>query len=92
MSKPQSPLAFRDYRLFWIARFCAVLAQVGMVVVIGWQVYDLTHDPFALGMVGFCQFLPALLLVLPVLPVPTIDVPPIPPTPAEPSTLTRIGS
>ena len=28
MSKPQSPLAFRDYRLFWISRFCAVLAQV----------------------------------------------------------------
>jgi MFS family permease len=69
---PQSPLAFRDYRLFWISRFAAVLAQVGMVVVIGWQVYDIARtdyhmDPkaaaFQLGLVGIAQFLPLLLLM-----------------------------
>ncbi len=72
MSKPQSPLAFRDYRLFWISRFCAVLAQVGMVVVIGWQVYDIARTDygmgpkaaaFQLGLIGIAQFLPLLVLM-----------------------------
>lgn len=72
MAKPPSPLLFRDYRLFWIARFSAVLAQVGMVVVIGWQVYDVARsdygmDPraaaFQLGLIGVAQFLPLLLLM-----------------------------
>ncbi len=35
-----------------------------LTVAIGWQVYDLTRDPFALGMVGLCQFLPALFFAL----------------------------
>ena len=33
-------------------------------VAVGWQVYDLTRDPFDLGLVGLVQFVPALLLVL----------------------------
>lgn len=72
MAAPPSPLSFRDYRLFWIARFSAVLAQVGMVVIIGWQVYDIARtdygmDPkaaaFQLGMLGIVQFAPLLLLM-----------------------------
>lgn len=35
-----------------------------MGVSVGWQVYDLTRDPFDLGIVGLVQFLPAFLLVL----------------------------
>jgi MFS family permease len=72
MTKPESPLRFRDYRLYWIARFSAVLAQVGMVVVIGWQVYDIARTDygmnpkaaaFQLGLIGIAQFLPLLLLM-----------------------------
>ena len=33
-------------------------------VAVGWQIYDLTRDPFDLGIVGIVQFLPSLLLVL----------------------------
>lgn len=33
-------------------------------VSVGWQIYDLTRDPFYLGLVGLVQFTPALLLVL----------------------------
>ncbi|WP_159588237.1 MFS transporter [Chelativorans xinjiangense] len=33
-------------------------------VAVGWQVYDLTGDPFQLGLVGLSQFAPALALVL----------------------------
>lgn len=34
-------------------------------VAVGWQVYDMTRDPVALGYVGLCIFLPMVLLVLP---------------------------
>jgi MFS family permease len=34
-------------------------------VAVGWQVYDITRDPIALGYVGLSIFLPMLLLVLP---------------------------
>lgn len=64
-----SPLAYRDFRLFWLAKFASSLAQLMMVVVIGWQVYDLarlTMNPraaaFQLGMVGLAQFAPMALL------------------------------
>jgi MFS family permease len=68
---PTSPLAYRDYRLFWVARFCAVTATMAMIVVIGWQVYDVARSDygmgpkaaaFQLGMIGLAQFVPLLLL------------------------------
>jgi MFS family permease len=33
-------------------------------IAVGWQVYDITHDPFDLGLVGLAQFLPSIALVL----------------------------
>ncbi len=66
-----SPFAFRDFRLFWTAKFASTLAQTMMVVVIGWQVYDLarlTMAPreaaFRLGMIGLAQFAPLFVLSL----------------------------
>jgi MFS family permease len=62
-----SPLSIPDFRLYWIARFAAVLATMAMVVVIGWQVYDLARTDygmtpreaaFQLGLLGLVQFLP----------------------------------
>jgi MFS family permease len=35
-----------------------------MMVIIGWQMYDLTHSAYDLGLVGLAQFLPALSLAL----------------------------
>jgi MFS family permease len=67
----RSPLAIRDYRAFWIAKLTGTLAQMMLVVVIGWQVYDIarqTRAPaeaaFVLGMVGLAQFLPLISLTL----------------------------
>jgi MFS family permease len=57
-------LAYRDFTLMLFSRLCGTVGAQMLSVAIGWQVYDLTGDPFTLGMVGLCQFLPALLLVL----------------------------
>jgi len=35
-----------------------------LAVAVGWQVYALTHDPLALGLVGLSEFLPFLCLVM----------------------------
>lgn len=66
-----SPLSIPDFRFFWVARFSAVLATMGMVVVIGWQVYDVARSDygmtpreaaFQLGLLGAFQFVPLALL------------------------------
>lgn len=58
--------AFRHgaFLRYWAARFLATFATQIVSVAVGWQVYDLTRDPFDLGLVGIIQFAPALLLVL----------------------------
>lgn len=54
----------RSFRDYWVARFCATFAVQILSVAVAWQVYDLTRDPFDLGLIGLVQFLPLLLLVL----------------------------
>lgn len=49
---------------YWLARFMATFATQIVSVAVGWQIYDITRDPFDLGLVGIVQFAPALLLVL----------------------------
>lgn len=65
------PLRIRDFRLYWIARFAAVLSTMGMVVIIGYQVYDVARSAygmsirdaaFQLGLLGLVQFVPLALL------------------------------
>src|ERR1035438_8493427 len=70
MSKLQTPYGpravFREhsYTRFWLVRVCSTLSNQMVVVAVGWQLYDLTHSTFALGMVGLVQFLPLVLLML----------------------------
>ena len=67
-SAPANPkyAAFRHnaFLRFWAARFLATFSTQIVSVAVGWQIYDLTRDPFDLGLVGVIQFLPSLLLVL----------------------------
>ncbi len=66
-----APLRLPDYRAFWLARVFATMAGMMMVIVIGWQVYDIARQTmppreaaFLLGMIGLVQFLPLLVLSL----------------------------
>ena len=54
----------RTFIYFLTARAAATLAYQMAGVAIGWQIYDLTHSPLALGLVGLVQFVPSLLLAL----------------------------
>ncbi|WP_448578852.1 MFS transporter [Thermaurantiacus sp.] len=66
-----SPFAYPAWRAFFAARITATLAMMMMVIVIGWQVYDIARETrsvresaFLLGMVGLAQFAPVFTLTL----------------------------
>src|SRR5438445_10890228 len=46
------------------ARVLTVLALQMQSVAVGWQIYEITHSPLALGLTGLAQFLPGILLFL----------------------------
>jgi MFS family permease len=63
------PLRIPGYRYFWLARLMTTIAQMAMVIVIGWQVYDIARETmsireaaFRLGLIGLVQFVPLFVL------------------------------
>ncbi|MFN3387792.1 MAG: MFS transporter [Allosphingosinicella sp.] len=68
--KPPHPLSIANFRYYWVARLAATLAQGAMMLIIGWQVYNLARDagmsaPAAaaqLGFIGLIQFVPLFAL------------------------------
>jgi MFS family permease len=63
-AEPSSAFRYPRYVLFWLSRLCVTFAVQIIAVAVGWQVYDLTRDPFDLGLIGLVQFLPSAVLVL----------------------------
>ncbi|MGH8224617.1 MAG: MFS transporter, partial [Gammaproteobacteria bacterium] len=61
----RSVFRHRGVTQFICGRLGATVATQMLSVVVGWQVYALSHDPLALGFVGLVQFLPMALLILP---------------------------
>jgi MFS family permease len=63
------PLRIAAFRSFWLARLATTIAQMAMVIVIGWQVYDIARQTlsireaaFWLGLIGLVQFVPLFVL------------------------------
>src|SRR5580698_4861587 len=52
------------YGWFWCARVASGMAFQILAVAVGWDIYDITHSTFMLGMVGLVQFLPIVLFTL----------------------------
>jgi MFS family permease len=57
-------LKVREFRLFLLYRFFTTIAIQMQGLIVGWQVYELTKDPFALGLVGLAEALPNIAVVL----------------------------
>jgi MFS family permease len=71
MANPAHPFSIPDFRFYWTARLASTVAQMAMVIVIGWQVYDIARETMTtrqaalqLGLIGVVQFLPLFLLTL----------------------------
>jgi MFS family permease len=52
------------YKNYWVSRLLSSMAFQMLSVAIGWQMYEITHDAFSLGLVGLAQFLPMVVLTL----------------------------
>ncbi len=71
MSFLPEPLRIAAFRYYWLARLTNTIAQMAMVIVIGWQVYDIARQTmglkeaaFRLGLIGLVQFIPLFALTL----------------------------
>ena len=58
-------LRHREFRWFIISLFTMVVGSQLQAVVVGWQVYRLTHDPLSLGLIGLAEALPFIGIALP---------------------------
>lgn len=71
MTAPRHPFQYPAFRAFWAARLTSTIAQMAMVMVIGWEVYDIARETMGvkeaslrLGIIGLVQFVPLFLLTL----------------------------
>jgi MFS family permease len=63
-SRSYRVLRFRDFRLLWVAEALSQAGSQIQRVAIAWQVYELTHDAFKLGLLGLFRFIPILIFGL----------------------------
>ena len=57
-------LRIPNFRRYIIALFTLTVGIQIQGTVVGWQIYDLTRDPLALGLVGLAEAIPAIGLSL----------------------------
>jgi MFS family permease len=62
---PYAALRHRDFRWFILSLFAMTVATQLQAVVVGWQVYSLTHDSLSLGLLGLAEALPFIAVALP---------------------------
>jgi MFS family permease len=57
-------LKISDFRHFLSARFMLTFAIQMQSVIVGWQIYKLTHDPLSLGLIGIFEAVPFICIAL----------------------------
>lgn len=62
---PYIALRHPDFRWYILSLFTVTLGSQLQAVVVGWQVYTITHDPLSLGLMGLAEALPFIALALP---------------------------
>src|ERR1700743_1534170 len=57
--------AYRDFRLYQLARAAVILGAEAQSVAVAWQVYSITHRALDLRYTGLALVLPGLIFLLP---------------------------
>src|SRR3546814_4976036 len=55
---PPSPLRNGGFRALMAYRLCSILSYQMVAVTVGWHVYELTRNPWMLGLIGLAEVLP----------------------------------
>ncbi|HEY0445778.1 MAG TPA: MFS transporter [Allosphingosinicella sp.] len=66
---PPSPFRIANFRYYWAARLLSMLAASSMMLIIGWQAYNIARETMGpsasaaqLGLIGLIQFVPLFAL------------------------------
>ena len=55
---PYAALRVKNYRWFIVSLLTMTISSQIQAVVVAWQIYDITHDPLSLGLMGLAEALP----------------------------------
>lgn len=61
---PYAALRIVNFRRLILSHGAATFAREAQIVVVGWQVFERTRDPLALGMIGLAEALPFIAVAL----------------------------
>ena len=61
---PFESVRITEFRNLMIGRFIFIMGLRMMGTVVGWWIYELTGDPFAIGLIGLSEVVPAVSLAL----------------------------
>jgi len=61
---PFSSLKVVEFRNLMLGRFLFIMGLRMMGTLVGWWIYELTNEPFAIGLIGLAEVIPAVSLAL----------------------------
>jgi MFS family permease len=61
---PFAAVRIPEFKNLMIGRFTFIMALRMMNTLVGWWIYELTNDPFAIGLVGLSEVIPAISMAL----------------------------
>ena len=61
---PFAAVRIAEYRNLMAGRFTFIMGLRMMSTVVGWWIYNLTNDPFAIGLIGLSEVIPAVTMSL----------------------------
>jgi MFS family permease len=62
---PYAALRLKSFRFYLAGNLLAIFGMQMQTVAVQWEIYERTHSPLALGLVGLVQFLPVICLTVP---------------------------
>ena len=62
--KSFSALIHAEFRTYIIARFFFIMVLTMQATLISWKVFEITHDPFSIGLIGLVEFVPAVIMAI----------------------------
>lgn len=57
-----SALRFAEFRYYILARFLFIFVLTMQATLISWKVFEITKDPFSIGLIGLVEFIPAFVM------------------------------
>ncbi|MBL7698959.1 MAG: MFS transporter [Chitinophagaceae bacterium] len=61
---PFAAVKVPEYKVLILGRFFFIMGLRMMGTLVGWWIYELTNDPFAIGLIGLSEVIPALAMAL----------------------------